>query len=230
MTQYTVVAGDTHYEIAQRHGLTLEQLYNLNPGLQNHVYDMQIGTIVNVGGAPQGYNQPQPTPTYGGQPAPQPSYNQPQQPPQQQQQQQQQEQSIWNSTGMHVAEGVLGTAAVVGLGAFAVHQWRENKKHNAQSNAPAFTQYNSSRGPLFWRAIVPGTHVPQDAIQLGQRHRQLASVCWKSPLCWWLALGQDQRIHSLLVLRRQRRSPQTRLRSSLWITKRRSALSPRQVH
>ncbi|KAJ3026299.1 UNVERIFIED_CONTAM: hypothetical protein HDU68_005900 [Siphonaria sp. JEL0065] len=166
MTQYTVVAGDTHYEIAKRHGLTLEQFYALNPGLQNHVYDMQIGTVVNVGGQSQ-YSPPQTPPNvYGGAPQYQPPHHQP---PQQQQQQQQQGQgNIWNSTGMHVAEGVLGTAAVVGLGAFAVHQWRENKRHNAHSNAPAFTQYQSSRGPLFWRSVIPGTPVPQDAIQLGR--------------------------------------------------------------
>ncbi|KAJ3024702.1 UNVERIFIED_CONTAM: hypothetical protein HDU68_007860 [Siphonaria sp. JEL0065] len=127
---YTVVPGDTLYAIAERHNITLEQLYALNPGSSDHVYDLQPGTVLRVS-QQQGQQQQQ-----------QNQYQAPE--PQQQQQQQQntygQEQKVhdeqqheekhglFESTGAKIAAGVLGTAAVAGLGAFAVHEYKEHQK------------------------------------------------------------------------------------------------------
>ncbi|KAJ3073722.1 hypothetical protein HDU98_000858 [Podochytrium sp. JEL0797] len=167
MTQYTVQPGDTPYEIAQRHGLSLEQLYGMNPGLQNHVYDLQIGTVLNTS---HGHHQSPPmTPPNCGNNDNFGNNNNGGYPQQNVVvEERKEEESIWNSTGMHVAEGVIGTAAVVGLGALAMGEWKKQSKHNAQSNAPAFSQYQSSAGPLFWRPVQPGQQSPQDAIQLGR--------------------------------------------------------------
>ncbi|KAI9329277.1 hypothetical protein BDR26DRAFT_939441 [Obelidium mucronatum] len=71
---------------------------------------------------------------------------------------------IWESTGFKILAG----AAVVGLGAYAVHNWREKKRHDASSNAPAFSSYQTSAGPVIWRSVTPGTNLPQDALQLGR--------------------------------------------------------------
>ncbi|KAJ3128131.1 hypothetical protein HK100_009348 [Physocladia obscura] len=63
------------------------------------------------------------------------------------------------------AGGILGTAAVVELGAFAVHEWRKHKRHDATTSFPAFTEYQTPHGPIFWKPINGGP-APVDAIQL----------------------------------------------------------------
>ena len=61
---YTVVAGDTLSVIAQRYGLTLDQLLALNPNLTRESV-IDIGQVINVAGTPPtpGAATPQPSPT-----------------------------------------------------------------------------------------------------------------------------------------------------------------------
>ncbi|KAJ3026300.1 UNVERIFIED_CONTAM: hypothetical protein HDU68_005901 [Siphonaria sp. JEL0065] len=75
------------------------------------------------------------------------------------------EKPIWQRGGFQKL--VIG-AAVVGLGAYAVHNWREKKRHDAAAGAPAFHSYQTSFGEVIWRSVTPGTHLPQDALQLGR--------------------------------------------------------------
>ncbi|KAJ3205036.1 hypothetical protein HDU83_001151 [Entophlyctis luteolus] len=164
MSTYTVCPGDTLYEIAKRHNLSLEELYAMNPGVSAHVYDLQIGSVLNVSRQPM-YGS-------GGYMTPPELQQQQQQPMMGYQQQQEKERGgmmgMFNnqSSGAKIAEGLLGSAAVVGLGAFAMHEWREHKRHDAATGQPAFMQYQSPMGYLCWRQV--SGMIPQDAIQLGR--------------------------------------------------------------
>ncbi|KAJ3143132.1 hypothetical protein HK100_009631 [Physocladia obscura] len=61
------------------------------------------------------------------------------------------ERGFFDRPGVKIAEGILGTAAAAGLGAFAIHEWRERKRHDASTGMPAFTEYQTSRGPILGR-------------------------------------------------------------------------------
>ncbi|KAJ3049526.1 hypothetical protein HDU99_008880, partial [Rhizoclosmatium hyalinum] len=87
---------------------------------------------------------------------------------QEQQQEQNQDGGFWNSTGVKIAEGVLGAGALAGVAAIGIHQWKQHQRYTANAGQPAFTVYQSPRGPLLWRTVSPGGPIPQDAIILGR--------------------------------------------------------------
>ncbi|KAJ3070293.1 hypothetical protein HDU98_006687 [Podochytrium sp. JEL0797] len=176
MNRYVVVAGDTHYEIAQRHGLTLDQLYEMNPGLSNNVYGMQIGSVVNVPLYTNGQRPPTTCPPSHPPPTVCPP---PVRPPHNHHHGHHDgHDSDSNSSsdsddekkkkaGM-IAGGLVGTAALAGIGALALNGWKKQQAFNSQSNAPCFSQYQSSQGLLQWRPVCPGQQIPQDSIALGR--------------------------------------------------------------
>ncbi|KAJ3070294.1 hypothetical protein HDU98_006688 [Podochytrium sp. JEL0797] len=148
MNRYVVAAGDTHYDIAQRHGLTLDQLYEMNPGLSHNAYGLETGSAVNVPLYTNGQHPPATCP-----PGPPSNNNQ---------------NNCNDKNGSNSNSNKTG--AIMGglLGAAALTSWKKNSDYHAQSNAPCFSQYQTSQGILQWRPVFPGQQFPQDAIALGR--------------------------------------------------------------
>ncbi|KAI8833510.1 hypothetical protein BJ741DRAFT_612289 [Chytriomyces cf. hyalinus JEL632] len=177
-TPYTIVSGDTCYEIARRNGMSLDELYGLNPGLSQHVYDLQIGSTIQVrcssgqGQQTQQHFAPpasQPPQSHYAAPPSQPAqshFAEPQSAPAQPEKIP--EKNFFEQNGLKIAGGVLGAAAVLGVGAFAMHEWRETKKVS-NTQAPAFASYNTNHGPLTWIKVTGKKDpLPQNAVQLGR--------------------------------------------------------------
>ncbi|KAJ3073711.1 hypothetical protein HDU98_000847 [Podochytrium sp. JEL0797] len=75
--QYIVQPGDNAFGIAQRFGISLDQLFACNPWLQTNSHALQPGTVLNIMMAPQEappvyVQQPAPPPVVVVRPAPRP--------------------------------------------------------------------------------------------------------------------------------------------------------------